>query len=837
MRRFRENIIPIDIEDEMRDSYLNYSMSVIVQRALPDARDGLKPSQRRVLLAMNDLGLAPGRPFRKCAKIAGDTSGNYHPHGEQVIYPTLVRMAQDFVMRYPLVHGQGNFGSVDGDAPAAMRYTEARMSSHAVQLLADIDKDTVDFVANYDDTRKEPLVFPGRLPNLLCNGSSGIAVGMATNIPPHNLTEVARATVALLENPNLTDEELLALVPGPDFPGGAIIFGRDGIRDTYLTGRGKIVVRARANMETREDGSRESIVVSEIPYQVNKSNLLESIAELVRRKKIEGIADLRDESDRDGMRIVVELKRDAVAEVVLNRLFKHTQMQTTFGAILLCLVDGRPRTLTLRQLLQHHIDYRTEVVERRTRFLLQKAEEKAHLLEGLRIALEHLDEVIALIKASRDTHKARTGLMARFSLTERQAQAILDMRLARLTALERHKLEEEYLELIKEIERLRTILSSREQLQRVVREELDELVDSLGDDRRTDILDFTGEFRLEDLIAEEDVVVTVSHAGYIKRIPVHTYRRQHRGGKGITGVGTRQEDFLEHMFIASTHSFILLFTSKGRCHWLKVHQAPQGGRLAKGKALVNLVQLERDEKIRAILPVRDFEQEAFVVMATARGVVNKTRLTAFSHPRRVGIKALAIRPGDELIEAALTDGTQDLVLATRQGQAIRFSETEVRATGRGTMGVRGIALSKENDRVVGMVNVRREASLLGVTVKGFGKRTPLSDYRVTHRGGKGIVNLKTTGRVGRVVAIKEVVATDELMILTKEGMIIRLPIAGVRVTGRAAQGVKLINLAAGDSVVDVTRVVPEEPRDEAGQEAGELVPEDAGQVAEPQEET
>ncbi len=825
MRRFRENVVPIDIEDELKNSYLNYSMSVIVQRALPDARDGLKPSQRRVLLAMNDLGLAPGRAFRKCAKIAGDTSGNYHPHGEQVIYPTLVRMAQDFVMRYPLVDGQGNFGSVDGDAPAAMRYTEARMSLYAVDLLADIDKDTVDFVPNYDDTRTEPVVFPGRFPNLLCNGSSGIAVGMATNIPPHNLAEVTRAAIALLDAPDLPGEDLLELVPGPDFPGGGIIFGKDGIRDTYLTGRGKMVVRARANIETKEDVGKESIVVCEIPYQVNKAALLESIADLVRRKKIEGIADLRDESDRDGMRIVVDLKRDAIAEIVLNQLFKHTQMQATFGAILLCLVNGRPRTLTLRELLEHHLSHRTEIVERRTRFLLNRAEEKAHVLEGLRIALEHLDEVIALIRAARDTTKARDDLMARFSLSERQAQAILDMRLARLTALERHKLEEEYLELIKEIERLRTILSSREQLQQVVRQELQELAASLGDDRRTDIVDVTGDFRLEDLIAEEDMVVTISHAGYIKRIPAHTYRRQHRGGKGITGAGTREEDFLEHMFIASTHSYILLFTSKGRCHWLKVHETPQGGRLAKGKALVNLVQLEKGEKIMAIVPVKEFDEGAFVVMATAGGLVNKTRLSAFSHPRRTGIKALAIRPGDELIEASLTDGTQDLVLATREGQAIRFPESEVRPTGRDTMGVKGISLSREGDRLVGMVNVKREACLLGVTDKGFGKRTPLAEYRVTHRGGKGIVNLKTTARVGKVVAIKEVVASDELMLMTREGMIIRVPISGVRVTGRAAQGVKLINLAPGDEVVDVARVVPEEEA-EGEQRNGDQQPDD-----------
>ncbi len=832
MRRFRENVVPIDIEEEMKNSYLDYSMSVIVQRALPDARDGLKPSQRRVLMAMHDLGLTPGRAFRKCAKIAGDTSGNYHPHGEQVIYPTLVRMAQGFVMRYPLVDGQGNFGSVDGDAPAAMRYTEARMSPYAVDLLADIDKDTVDFIPNYDDTRKEPVVFPGRLPNLLCNGSSGIAVGMATNIPPHNLTEVARAAAALLDDPALPDSELLDMIPGPDFPGGGIIFGKDGIRDMYLAGRGKVMVRARASIESKEDGGKESIVVSEIPYQVNKAGLLESIAELVRRKKIEGIADLRDESDRDGMRIVIELKRDAIAEIVLNQLFKHTQMQTTFGAILLCLVDGRPQTLSLRELLQHHLSYRTDIVERRTRFLLSKAEEKAHLLEGLRIAIESLDEVIAIIKSARDTTKARDALMARFGLSDRQAQAILDMRLSRLTALERRKLEEEYLELIKEIERLRTILSSREQLQRVVRQELEELIESLGDERRTDIVDVTGDFKLEDLIAEEDMVVTISHAGYIKRIPVHTYRRQHRGGKGITGAGTRQEDFLEHMFIASTHSYILLFTSKGRCHWLKVHEAPQGGRLAKGKALVNLVQLEKDEKIMAIVPVREFDSEAFVVMATAGGLVNKTRLTAFSHPRRSGIKALAIRPGDELIEASLTDGTQDLVLATRVGQAIRFSEAEVRPTGRGTMGVKGISLSKDGDRVVGMVNVRRAACLLGVTDKGFGKRTPLPEYRVTHRGGKGIVNLKTTDRVGKVVAIKEVVDSDELMLMTREGMIIRVPISGVRITGRAAQGVKLINLAPGDVVVDVARVVPEEGEDQ--QEDADQRPstDDAGHSAE-----
>ncbi len=823
MDRSRERVLPIYLEDEMKSSYLDYSMSVIVQRALPDARDGLKPSQRRILVAMHDLGLSPGRPHRKCAKIAGDTSGNYHPHGEQVIYPTLVRMAQDWAMRYPLVEGQGNFGSIDGDAPAAMRYTEARLSPIAMELLRDIDKDTVDFVPNYDDTRREPTVLPGAFPNLLCNGAGGIAVGMATNLPPHNLREVVRALVALIDDPGLDDEELLRLIPGPDFPTGGVIFGRSGIRDAYLTGQGKIIVRARAVVETRK-GSRDAIIVTEIPYQVNKNAILERIGELVREKRIDGIADLRDESDRDGMRIVIELKKDAVPQVVLNQLYKHTQMQETFGAILLALVDGRPQLLTLRAMLTHHLFYRHDVVVRRTTFELAKAKEREHILLGLRVALDHLDRVIALIRSSADVAEAKAALRGTFALSDTQAQAILDMRLQRLTGLERQKIDEELAELGKRIVELEEILSSREAVMRVVREELVRLAAAYGDERRTEIVDDSGEFQIEDLIADEDMVITITHEGYIKRLPVNTYRRQHRGGKGIAGMGTKDQDFVRSLFVARTHSYILCFSDKGKCYWLKVHQIPQAGRLSRGKAIVNLIAIEPGEKIKAMVPVAQFTPGTFIVMATRQGYVKKTDLMAFSNPRKVGILAIGVREGDELIDAELTDGQQDIILATSSGLAIRFPEAEVRETGRGAQGVIGIRLRGPEDRVVGMVVVRREASLLVVSENGYGKRTMLSDYRVTHRGGMGVVTLKTSGRNGSVVGIKEVVDDEELMLITRNGVIIRLPVSGVRIIGRNTQGVRLINLDPGDQVIDVERVVSSD-----GDEEPEAEPEEAGE--------
>jgi DNA gyrase subunit A len=805
----REKIVPVYIEEEMKSSYIDYSMSVITARALPDVRDGLKPSNRRILVAMNDLNLSPGRPHRKCAKIAGDTSGNYHPHGEQVVYPTLVRMAQDFNMRYLLVDGQGNFGSIDGDAPAAMRYTEARLAPLAMEMLEDLDKETVKFIPNYDDTRQEPVVLPSKFPNLICNGASGIAVGMATNIPTHNLNEVVDALMALIADPELGDDEILDYVQGPDFPTGGIIQGKHGIVEAYKTGRGKVIIRAKANIERQKSG-KESIVITEIPYQVNKTNLLERIAELVRDKFIEGISDLRDESDRDGMRIVVELKRDAQAEVALNQLFKHTQMQTTFGVIMLALVDGAPKVLTLKEMLSLFIAHRHDVITRRTQFELKKAEQRAHILEGLKIALDHLDAVIKLIRASKTPDEARKGLMEKFKLSEIQAQAILDMRLQRLTGLEREKIEQEYLEVIQLIEKLKGILASKVLRMNIIKEELLELKKKYGDERRTEIREEEEEeFTVEDLIAEEDMVITITHSGYIKRLSITSYRRQARGGRGVIGIETKEEDFVEHLFIASTHNYILFYTPKGRCHWLKVHEIPVGGRLAKGKPVVNMLELGDEEKIAAFVPVREFDDKHFVVMTTQNGIIKKTLLSAFSNPRKGGINAMNIPEDDFLIDAQITDGTCDIILATREGQAIRFPEGKVRDMGRAAYGVKGITLAKK-DRLIGMVVVKRDTTLLSVTENGFGKRTDISDYRVTNRGGKGIINIKTTERNGKVIAIKEVVTDDELMLITQKGIIIRQPVVQIKTIGRATQGVKLINLDSGDKVVDVARVVRSE---------------------------
>ncbi|MGB2990154.1 MAG: DNA gyrase subunit A [Candidatus Zixiibacteriota bacterium] len=816
----RQKVIPVYIEEEMKSSYIDYSMSVITARALPDVRDGLKPSNRRILTAMNDLNLAPGRPHRKCAKIAGDTSGNYHPHGEQVVYPTLVRMAQDFNMRYVLVDGQGNFGSIDGDAPAAMRYTEARLAPLAMEILQDMDKETVGYMPNYDETRQEPVVLPSKFPNLVCNGASGIAVGMATNIPPHNLREVVDALVALIDDPELEEEKFLDYVPGPDFPTGGIIQGKRGIFEAYRTGRGRIVLKARVNVEKQKSG-KESIIITEIPYQINKSNLLERIAQLVRDKLIDGISDLRDESDRDGMRIVVELKRDAQADVVLNRLFKHTQMQTTFGVIMLALVDGQPRVLTLKQMLSFFLDHRHEVITRRTQFELDKAEHRAHILEGLKIALDHIDAVIKLIRASKTPEEAKQGLMTKFKLSEIQAQAILDMRLQRLTGLEREKIEQEYLELIKLIEKLKGILASKTKRMNIIKEELAELKKKYGDERRTEIREEEeGEFTIEDLIAEEDMVITITHSGYIKRLSVTSYRRQGRGGRGVIGIETKEQDFVEHLFIASTHNYILFFTPKGRCHWIKVHEIPVGGRLAKGKNIVNMLDLGEEEKIAAFVPVKEFDDKHFVVMASQNGRIKKTLLSAFSNPRRGGINAMNVPKDDNLIEAKITDGTCDIVLATREGQAIRFPEDKVRNMGRAAYGVKGINLAK-NDRVIGMVVVKRDATLLSVTENGFGKRTNIADYRVTNRGGKGIINIRTTQRNGKVVDIKEVLTDDELMLITQKGIIIRQPVNQIKAIGRATQGVKLINLDAGDKLVDVARVVTGEVNNNADQKPGE----------------
>ncbi len=819
----RQKVLSVFIEEEMKSSYIDYSMSVITARALPDVRDGLKPSNRRVLVAMNDLNLAPGKPFRKCAKIAGDTSGNYHPHGEQVVYPTLVRMAQDFNMRYPLVEGQGNFGSIDGDEPAAMRYTEARLTALAMEMLADLEKDTVDFTPNYDGTLQEPKVLPGKFPNLVCNGSSGIAVGMATNIPPHNLKETVDALVALIGEPNLESEDMLKYVQGPDFPTGGIINGRIGINDYFKTGKGRLTLRAKVFTENEKSG-KQRIIVNEIPYQINKSNLLERIAELVNAKTIEGISDLRDESDRDGMRIVIELKKDAFAEVVLNQLFKHTQMQATFGVINLALVDGQPRILNFKEMLEEFLKHRHEVVTRRTQFELKKAEERAHILEGLKIALDHLDEVITLIRKSKTPEDAKQGLIKRFELSEVQAQAILDMRLQRLTGLERQKIEDEYVELIKTIASLKEILASKAKRMAIIKDELLFLKTTYGDERRTEIKEEEeSEFSIEDLIAEEDMVITITHSGYCKRLPVTSYRRQQRGGRGLIGIETKEEDFVEHLFVASTHEYILFFTSAGKCYWLKVHEIPQGGRLAKGKPIVNLLALSEGEKVAAMLPVRKFDDQHYIILCTRQGTIKKTVLSAFSNPRKGGIIAIGIDKGDQLIDAALTDGQSEIVLATRKGMAIRFHEEKVRDMGRGAYGVRGITL-EDKDYLIGMVVVRREATLLVVTEKGYGKRTDISDYRVTNRGGKGVINLKVTDKVGEVVAIKEALDSDELMIITQKGIIIRQPIGKIKVIGRNTQGVRLINLDSGDRVVDVARVVPEEEEvDGAGGESTQKI--------------
>jgi len=811
----RDKEVPIYIEDEMRNSYIDYSMSVIVSRALPDVRDGLKPVHRRVLVAMRELNLLHDRPFRKSAKITGDVTGNYHPHGTAAVYETMVRMAQTFSMRYPLVDGQGNFGSVDGDAPAAERYTEARLTEFAEEMLRDIERETVDMRPNYDESREEPVVLPSAVPNLLVNGSSGIAVGMATNVPPHNLREIVDAIHHVIDHPECEVDELLSIVSGPDFPTGGVIYGRQGIQDCYRTGRGHITVRSRTDVEEiRKD--REAIIVTEIPYMVSKAALLEKIADLVKDGPLDGISDLRDESDRDGMRIVIELKRDAQPRVVLNQLFKHTQMQTTFGANMLALVGNRPLTLTLKEMIEHYVGHRREVVVRRTRYDLSEAEKRAHILEGLKIALDHIDEIVALIRAAADTEAARTGLMARFGLSEIQANAILEMRLSRLTGLERKKVEDEYLEVIQLIERLKAILDSPAKVLQIIKEELAEVRERFGDERRTEIVAGSGEFEAEDLIAEEDMVITISHAGYIKRLPVTTYRSQRRGGRGVTGAGTREEDFIEHLFIASTHSYILVFTDRGRVYWLKVHEVPQGGRTAKGKAIVNMVEMTQQERVAAVLPVREFDEAHFIMMVTRNGTAKKTPLSAYSNPRRGGIVAIGVEEDDSLIDAVLTDGTQDIILQKRNGKAIRFSEGDVRPMGRTAYGVRGVTL-EEDDAVVGMIAVKREgeATLLVATENGYGKRSPISEYRITGRGGKGIISIQATERNGRVVAALEVTASDQVMLITRGGIVIRTKVSEISEIGRNTQGVRLINLEAGDQLIDVARV---EEKDEGEEE-------------------
>ncbi len=823
MTDFAASKIPINIEDEMKRSYMDYAMSVIIGRALPDVRDGLKPAHRRVLYGMRQMGLASNRGYRKCAKIVGEVMGNYHPHGDASIYDTLVRLSQDFNMRYALVDGQGNFGSIDGDPPAAMRYTEARLQALSDDVMADLDKETVDFVPNYDETTEEPSVLPAPIPNLLVNGSSGIAVGMATNVPPHNLKEIIDGVIWAIEqeqeakgsqdqetsSPLSQDQKLRGLlerIPGPDFPTGGFIVGRAGIASAYRTGRGAIVMRAKASIEQNKKGDKQSIIVTEIPYQVNKARLIEKIAELVSDKVIEGISDLRDESDREGMRVVIELKRGEVAEVILNNLYKHTQLQTSFGVIMLAIVGGRPKVLNLAELVDSFVDFRREVVVRRTQFELRKAEARYHILEGLKIALDQLDAVITLIRGSKTVPEAREGLMTRFSLSQVQSQAILDMQLQRLTGLERQKILDEMAELLKTIERLRAILGSETLLMQMIVGELKDVQRKYGDDRRTQIIEESGELSIEDLIAEEDMAITVSNPGYIKRTPITSYRNQRRGGKGRIGMRTREEDFVSHLFVASTHAYIMIFSDRGRAYWLKVHEIPDVGPGGKGKAIANLVSMAPDERIASMLAVKEFEEGKFIVMGTLKGVVKKTELSAFSNPRAGGIIAMGVEDGDRLMAAQITDGTGEVFIGTRDGVAIRFPEGDARPMGRSAYGVKGISL-REGDEVVAMEMVRPGSTLLTVTEHGYGKRTELDEYRVQSRGGVGIINIQTSERNGRVVGMASVHDEDEFMLITQQGKILRTVARDIRTIGRATQGVRLIEIDADDRVVSLARLV------------------------------
>lgn len=803
-----DKITPISLEEEMKSSYIDYSMSVIVARAIPDVRDGLKPVHRRVLFGMSELGSTHNKPYKKSARIVGEVLGKYHPHGDTAVYDTMVRMEQEFSLRYPLVDGQGNFGSVDGDSAAAMRYTEARLSRIADEMLRDLDKNTVNFTGNFDDTLQEPLVLPAYLPNLLVNGSSGIAVGMATNIPPHNLNEVIDGLIALIKNPEISIEKLMKFITAPDFPTGGIIYGYQGVRDAYLTGRGRVIVRAKANTETLKNG-RENIIITEIPYQVNKTNLIEKIVELVKDGKITEISNIRDESDRDGMRVVIELKRDGQPAVILNNLFKHTQMQTTFGVIMLALVKGVPKVLNLKEVMQHFLEHRMEVLIRRTKFDLEAAERRAHILEGYIIALDNIDEVIEVIKKSRDVETAKSNLMRKFKLSEIQAKAILDMRLQRLTGLERKKIEDEYKETIKLIEKLRYILDSEEKRNAIIKEELIALRDKYGDARRTEIVYNYEEFSLEDMIAEEDVVVTISHRGFIKRFPVSGYRRQGRGGKGVTGAATAEDDFIEHMFIASTHQYILFFTDKGKCYWLKVFEVPEGGRATKGRSILNLIEKEKDENITAFVAVKEFRDDQYVIMCTKQGVIKKTVLSAYGNVRRGGINAIGLNDGDELIAVKLSEGNNDIVIGTHNGNAIRFPENKVRDMGRTATGVRGITL-QDDDYVVGLLVLKRQGTILVVTQNGFGKRSDINDYRVTNRGGKGVITVKTTDKVGKMISMMEVSDSEELVIISSSGMVIRQSIKEMRVMGRNTMGNRLIRLKDGDAIADIAKVVPED---------------------------
>lgn len=804
MATFFEKIVPVSLEDEMKSSYIDYSMSVIVSRALPDVRDGMKPVHRRVLYGLNELGLTYNKPYKKSARIVGEVLGKYHPHGDSAVYETMVRMVQVYSMRYPLVDGQGNFGSVDGDSAAAMRYTEARMARISEEMLRDLDKNTVDFAPNFDDSLQEPTVLPAYLPNLLVNGSSGIAVGMTTNIPPHNLREVIDGLSQLIDDPEVTSEELMKSITAPDFPTGGIIFGYEGVKEAYTTGRGRIIVRAKANVETLKN-NRENIVLTELPYQVNKANLIEKIADLVHAGKVNGISNIRDESDRDGLRVVIELKRDGNPKVILNQLFKHTQMQVTFGVIMLALVNGTPKVLTLKQVMEHFLKHRMDVLIRRTKYELDAAERRAHILEGYKIALDNIDEVIETIKKSRDTGTAQNNLVRKFKLSEIQAKAILDMRLQRLTGLERQKIEDEYRETLQLIERLKGILNSEEQRKTIIKDEMVALKKRYGDERRTEIIKDYKEFSLEDIIAEEDVVVTISHRGFIKRYPVSGYRKQGRGGRGVTGAGTKDEDFIEHMFIASTHNYILFFTDQGRCYWLKVHEVPEGGRASRGRFLRNLIEKEKDEYITAFVAVKEFSDERNLMMVTENGTVKKTVLSAYSNVRRGGINAINLVKGDRLIEVKMTDGHSDVIIGTRNGLAIRFNEGEVREMGRTATGVRGIRLAKD-DKVIGFIVAKNATTLLVATENGYGKRSNISDYRRTKRGGKGIFTAKTGEKNGKMIAMMEVNDQDELIIMSNKGMVIRQAVKNIRVMGRNTQGVRLVNLKEEDVVADIAKL-------------------------------
>ncbi|SFQ26237.1 DNA gyrase subunit A [Caldicoprobacter faecalis] len=804
MELTNQKVIEVNIEDEVKRSFIDYAMSVIVSRALPDVRDGLKPVHRRILYSMFELGVTPDKPYRKSARIVGDVLGKYHPHGDAAVYEAMVRMAQDFSIRYPLVDGHGNFGSIDGDSAAAMRYTEARLSKIAMELMADIGKETVDFMPNFDETLKEPTVLPSKFPNLLVNGSSGIAVGMATNIPPHNLGEVIDGTIALIDNPDITIEQLMKYIKGPDFPTGGIILGKEGIREAYTTGKGRIITRAKAEIEEMQNG-RARIVVTEIPYQVNKAKLIERIAELVRDKSIEGISDIRDESDKSGMRIVIELKKDANPNIVLNYLYKHTQMQETFGVIMLALVDGEPKIMNLKEMLTHYILHQKEVITRRTRYDLDKAQARAHILEGLLIALDHIDAVISLIRSSRTVQIAKEGLMKNFSLTEKQAQAILDMRLQRLTGLEREKVQQEYAELQNTIKYLQEVLANERMVYDIIKEELLTIKEKYGDERRTQISSASDEIDIEDLIQEQDVVITLTHYGYVKRTPLSVYKSQHRGGRGIVALQTREDDFVEDIYVTSTHDRLLFFSSLGKVYELKAYEIPEAGRQARGTPIINLIQVAPGERIQAVIPVKDIDDKKYIMMATRKGYIKKSLLDEFINIRKGGLVAITLRDDDELIQAQLTDGDREIIMASHNGMAIRFHESEVRHMGRTAMGVKGMELD-EGDYIIGMELVKEGAYVLSISENGYGKKTAVDEYRVQGRGGKGIITMNVTKKTGKLVALKVVTDDDDLMIINSEGTVIRIDSREIASTGRNTQGVMLMKLDGGVSVVSVARV-------------------------------